>query len=221
MIHEGFWYREVIKAETRKVTTSGIILYLNGTSSAGKSSLAKALQEVLEEPYLHIGIDMLLNAWTRRYLGVEAPNEHGVQWHVDEQGRIQRVVFGAYAQSVAHGLHVMAGALAREGNNVIVDDVMFAQEMVVHCANSLKNFRAYFIGVRCQRDVALQREQDRGDRFLGLVDTHFDVVHQHGIYDLEIDTSHETPQQCAERARTFLAAHRSPQAFQVLARMGI
>ena len=33
------------------------IIYLNGPSSSGKTTLAKALQESLEEPYLHIGID--------------------------------------------------------------------------------------------------------------------------------------------------------------------
>jgi len=32
----------------------GRIIYLNGTSSAGKSSIAAALQEILAEPYLHI-----------------------------------------------------------------------------------------------------------------------------------------------------------------------
>ena len=33
------------------------IIILNGTSSAGKSTLAKALQAKLDTPYLHAGID--------------------------------------------------------------------------------------------------------------------------------------------------------------------
>ena len=33
------------------------IIYLNGPSSSGKTTLAKALQHAFEEPFLHIGID--------------------------------------------------------------------------------------------------------------------------------------------------------------------
>jgi chloramphenicol 3-O-phosphotransferase len=35
----------------------GKIILLNGTSSSGKSTLAEALQSVLDEPYLHIDGD--------------------------------------------------------------------------------------------------------------------------------------------------------------------
>ncbi|MCB0092442.1 MAG: hypothetical protein KDE54_31355, partial [Caldilineaceae bacterium] len=36
------------------------VIYLNGPSSAGKTSLARALQSLLPGYYLHIGIDMLI-----------------------------------------------------------------------------------------------------------------------------------------------------------------
>ena len=35
----------------------GTIIVLNGASSSGKTSIAKALPEALNEPYLHIGLD--------------------------------------------------------------------------------------------------------------------------------------------------------------------
>ena len=41
---------------------SGQVILLNGTSSAGKSTLAKQLQEILPQPYLHTGIDHFLAA---------------------------------------------------------------------------------------------------------------------------------------------------------------
>jgi chloramphenicol 3-O phosphotransferase len=34
--------------------TNGTIILLNGTSSAGKSTIAKAVQEVMDEPYLQM-----------------------------------------------------------------------------------------------------------------------------------------------------------------------
>jgi chloramphenicol 3-O phosphotransferase len=36
------------------------IIYLNGPSSSGKTTLAKALQEEFEQPFLHIGIDRVI-----------------------------------------------------------------------------------------------------------------------------------------------------------------
>jgi chloramphenicol 3-O phosphotransferase len=36
------------------------IIYLNGPSSAGKTTLARALQERLPEPYLYLSIDTLI-----------------------------------------------------------------------------------------------------------------------------------------------------------------
>ncbi len=35
----------------------GTVVLLNGTSSSGKTSIARALQDIIDEPYLHTGID--------------------------------------------------------------------------------------------------------------------------------------------------------------------
>ena len=39
-------------------TTPGTIIVLNGCASAGKTSIAKAIQRTFEAPYLHMGIDL-------------------------------------------------------------------------------------------------------------------------------------------------------------------
>jgi chloramphenicol 3-O phosphotransferase len=36
------------------------VIYLNGTSSAGKSSIARALQAKLDDLYLHVPLDVFL-----------------------------------------------------------------------------------------------------------------------------------------------------------------
>lgn len=47
------------------------IIYLNGPSSSGKTTLAKALQHAFEKPFLHVGIGKIIgwipekiNDWT-------------------------------------------------------------------------------------------------------------------------------------------------------------
>ena len=56
---------------------------------------------------------------------------------------------------------------------------------------------AYFIDIHCPKDEAIRRETERGDRFPGLVETQFDVVHRHALYDLECDTLANSPTECA------------------------
>lgn len=45
---------------------AGRIIYLNGTSSAGKTSIALALQDVLDESFLRIGVDTFIGMLPRR-----------------------------------------------------------------------------------------------------------------------------------------------------------
>ena len=40
----------------------GRIIFLNGAAAAGKSTLAKAVQATLDEPFLHISSDQLVDA---------------------------------------------------------------------------------------------------------------------------------------------------------------
>ncbi len=39
---------------------AGNIIFLNGTSSSGKSSIAKELQALLAQPYVHMSVDGFL-----------------------------------------------------------------------------------------------------------------------------------------------------------------
>jgi chloramphenicol 3-O-phosphotransferase len=46
----------------------GTIIILNGTSSSGKTSIVKALQNVLDEPYREAGIDKFIWMLPHRYI---------------------------------------------------------------------------------------------------------------------------------------------------------
>lgn len=44
------------------------IVFLNGPSSAGKSSIAKAIQKLAPTPWLHIGLDTFIGMLPAQYL---------------------------------------------------------------------------------------------------------------------------------------------------------
>lgn len=100
------------------------IIYLNGASSSGKTTIAKALQNAFEEPFLHVGIDKIIgwmpekvNDWT----GKEAPIGYSWKKSEDESGNlIQELQIGHYAQKDG-GLYIFDInnlSFLLDGNNI-------------------------------------------------------------------------------------------------------
>ena len=52
---------------------TGTIIFLNGTSSAGKTTLARTLQELMDEPYQHVALDQFRDGMADKYRGLNAP----------------------------------------------------------------------------------------------------------------------------------------------------
>ncbi|HEU4325523.1 MAG TPA: AAA family ATPase [Roseiflexaceae bacterium] len=197
--------------------SNGQIIVLNGTSSAGKSTLAKALQNLLPEPYLHIGIDTVIFALPKRYLN--PPLWHEVfryTWPPDGSSEGLAIDAGPLGHQLIGGLHLSVAALARAGNRVIVDHVLLERAWVGECARLLGDLPALFVGVLCPLDVVEQRERDRKDRTLGQARAQFWRVHAHGTYDLTVDTAQHSPEECAEQIRRGLMPGRRSTAFEQL-----
>jgi chloramphenicol 3-O phosphotransferase len=124
----------------------GRLLFLNGASSSGKSSIAKALQEMIEEPCIHLCIDDYLGAFQKGL------------WDKQE------IVQPAWPSIIA-GFHAAAAAIAREGILVIVDDVL--EEDPPWVENLLALFdglEVVFIGVHCPLEELEQAVQHALDQ---------------------------------------------------------
>lgn len=176
----------------------GHVIILNGTSSAGKSTLAKALQSCLAEPYLHLGIDTVIFALPRRYL--YPPDWHEVfRYHWPADGSVEglEIEAGPYGHRLISGLHHAVAALSRTGQHVIVDHVLLERAWADECAALLAELPALFVGVLCPLEVVEQRERERQDRTLGQARAQYHKVHRHGRYDLTVDTSQATAEECA------------------------
>lgn len=174
------------------------VIFLNGVSSAGKTSIANVLQQTLPDPYLHVQLDSFEAMLPERY---------------DEDGAF---AWQALFPRALSGFHHSIAALATAGNNLIVDHVAVYREgwpsSLIECAYLLMPFRAYLIGVQCSLEELQRREAARGDRSLGTAARQFDRVHRYGIVDLEVDTSATPAAVCADQIRSYLLAH-EPHAF--------
>ncbi len=183
----------------------GKIIFLNGSSSAGKTTIAVMLQQLLDEPYQHIALDQFRDGMPGRYRGLNSPEGSPGALGLNvvptqrEGERVTQIRFGDHGERVLRGMRRAVAAFAREGNNVIIDDLLFKPEYLHDYAEALTGLNAWLIGVRCDLDEVNRREAQRTGRFPGTATSHFHEVHAHGAgYDLEVDTSDTSPRACAE-----------------------
>ena len=159
------------------------IIFLNGTSSSGKTTLAKALQDVLDQPYFHLASDQLVEAGA-----LPGRREEGGEF-----------AWAAVRPRFFAGFHRSLAAYAGAGNNLVVDHVMEQAAWLRECVELLAPFEVFFVGVHCPLDELKRRERMRGDRRIGEASEHFRVVHTFSPYDFEVDTSTHTPRENALR----------------------
>jgi chloramphenicol 3-O phosphotransferase len=182
------------------------IIYLNGPSSSGKTTLAKALQHAFEEPFLHVGIDKIIgwmpekiNDWT----GGEASLGYSWKKSVDTSGNpVQELQAGPYAQKIGKTFQEVVLALAKMGHHIVIDDVSFGKQQLDEWKKILKNFRVLWVGINAPLVVLEQREKERGNRIPGSARGQFHKVHVNASYDLEIDTHQASISENVEKIKS-------------------
>jgi chloramphenicol 3-O phosphotransferase len=189
------------------IMESGTIVFINGTSSSGKTSLVHALQNLLAEPFLEAGIDKFIWMLPERYL--DRP-----LWD-DVLGLADRA--GAAGHDLVRGMHRAVAALSLAGCNVIADHVLVEAAWARDCAELFAGLPAYLIGVQCPLEVLEQRERSRKNRTLGQARLQFPVIHKYSRYDLEVDTSRFSLDECARQIRSRLDT--PPQALRQMRQM--
>lgn len=187
----------------------GKVIVLNGASSSGKTSILSQLQGLLVEPYLNLGIDKFIWMLPKRYL--DRPLWDNVLGLATESGAMGSRLFSS--------MHKVIQLLSLEGMNVVADHVMVEPEWVGECARLFSPLPAYFVGVQCPLEVLIQREFARKDRTLGQAEAQFPLVHKDIIYDLVVDTSLLSIEECALKIKEYIDLREPPNAFRQLARI--
>ena len=149
----------------------GRVVLLNGASSSGKSSLARAIQARIDRPFWHISIDHL--------------RESGVL----PTARIRSGEFDWRAMREAFFLGFERSLLAyvEAGNDLIVEHIMESAAWLLRLADMLAGHDVFFVGVHCPLEELERRERERGDRPIGDARRDFHRIHSYCLYDFEVD----------------------------------
>ena len=149
----------------------GDIIFLHGASSAGKSTIARALQKALDAPFLHVSIDHF------RHAGVLPLDEI----------RSGRFDWPAMREPFFDGFHRSLPAFASSGNNLIVEHIVETKEWMSSLLALLAPFDVFFVAVHCPLSELERREAARGDRRAGDARKDFATIHLDLVYDLELN----------------------------------
>ena len=123
-----------------------MIILLNGTSSSGKTSTAKELLKLLDEPYFYLSMDDFLDPSMPLKINMNIEADLAI---------IDKAILGftralkAYAETMDH---------------IIIDHVLQSPYWLHEAANALKGFDVFFVGLTPPLEVLEEREKKRKDR---------------------------------------------------------
>lgn len=184
------------------------VILVNGPSSAGKTTLCRALQAALEEPYLVTAFDdFVFMAAPRYYRGADTArqDEHdlytalGVEMvTTSPPGGPPAVTarFGPVFRRILDAMAPAVRALVDGGNAVIFDHVLHDRAMQESCRRAFDGLDVFSVGVTCAIEILEERERERGDRVLGRARGLAAVVHSFMSYDVMVDTGTMTTAAC-------------------------
>jgi chloramphenicol 3-O phosphotransferase len=193
----------------------GTIIVLNGTPRSGKSSIVAAIQERFDGVWMNLGVDAFKAMTPKRFqpgIGLRPGGENP-----ELEPLVVRLYRGMYASMAAHsrlGVNVVADAVHHDAYSVPLG-------VLRQCAQQVEGLPVWFVGVRCPVDVVMERRRatwggvgfHQGGTVHDPVGMWERAVHELGIYDLELDTSVLSSDECADRIRRRLDDGPTPSAF--------
>lgn len=176
------------------------MILLNGASSSGKSSIAQLLQLMLPMPILNAGLDQFFGMLPAGFIDFD---------HAPEDEMRRRFTWLAASDGIAAAASAQAdkwradmrrtiASMAGLGNHLVVDEIITRSEWVADYRALLAAQEVLWVGVRCPLAVLEARERERVGRVAGQAREHFDLVHAHCRYDIEVDSGDLSPYQCAK-----------------------
>jgi len=161
----------------------GNIIWLNGVSSSGKTTLAKTLQDRLTIPFYVLANDIFTDEPVCPVKFID----------IDANETCQRALTGMY-----HAVRAFSDA----GINTIVDDVLLKEsdyDRLKQCVELLHDYPVLFVHVTCPVDELRRREEERNDRWVGMGESQYAILTPQNTYDITVNTYNDSKEECADK----------------------
>lgn len=159
----------------------GRIIFLNGVTSSGKTSIVEALQERDDVFFYVVANDLFQEMVGDKYL---------------------RENYWNYLSEVIIMMYHTARLYSDMGKNVLIDGILVEREEIrphyQQLIEILKNNPLDLVEVYCPLDICRERNIIRGDRSENQSDEQHELMADNIEYRLRVDTSLHSAAECAE-----------------------
>ena len=159
----------------------GRIIYLNGVTSSGKTSIVEALQARRDVFFYVVANDLFQEMIGEVYLKED---------------------YWKYLGEVIIMMYHTAKLFSDLGKNVIIDSILVERDGIAPHYDRMKQILRDnpldLVEVYCPLDLCRQRNIDRGDRYETQSDEQAELMADGIQYSLRVDTSRLSPDECAD-----------------------
>ncbi len=160
----------------------GRIIFLNGVTSAGKTSIVEALQRREDIFFYVVANDLFQEMVGEEYL---------------------RRDYWKYLSEVIIMMYHTARLYSDMGKNVLIDGILVEREELKphygQLLEILKDNPLDIVEVYCPLDIYRQRNLNRGDRYETQSQEQHELMAKDIGYSARVDTSIYSPEECAEQ----------------------
>lgn len=160
----------------------GRIIFLNGVTSAGKTSIVEALQEREDIFFYVVANDLFEEMFGEKYL---------------------RENYWKYLSEVIIMMYHTARLFSDMGKNVLIDGILVERaEITPHyqqLREILKNNPLDLVEVYCPLEICRERNVIRGDRYESQSDEQQELMAKDIEYSMRVDTSMHSADECADQ----------------------
>lgn len=159
----------------------GKIIFLNGVTSSGKTSIVDAIQSHTDPFFYVVANDLFEQMIGDKHL-------HKDYWK--------------YLSEVIIMMYHTARLFSDSGKNILIDGILVERpELVPHYDKVKAIFMGYpleIVEVYCPLDICRKRNIERGDRSEDQSDWQSELMAKNIQYSCSVNTSLNTPEECAE-----------------------
>ena len=208
----------------------GTLYLINGATSTGKTSTARALQNKLANPNVLLGIDTFHLSIPPNKCQLSHPDPNYFKpVRYEKLGKsFCKIAHGKYIDQIDAARFTSIGVFLKQNIHVVSDEVFWRKETVATFIETLAGHCVYMVGLLVDDEVgearSLQRDtlnhcnDDVATNFRpqGMSRASAFFALQFVSYDLTINTTHISPEQCAQQIVDFTRSN-PPVAFGKLA----
>lgn len=160
----------------------GRVIFLNGVTSAGKTSIVEALQERDDVFFYVVANDLFEEMVGEKYL---------------------RENYWKYLSEVIIMMYHTARLYSDMGKNVLIDGILVEREEIKphyqQMTEILKDNPLDVVEVYCPLEICRKRNLLRGNRYETQSDEQYHLMAENIAYSMKVDTSVLSPSECADR----------------------